>query len=113
MNIHHTKVVAEGLRFSVSRDGAEVGRAYLYLMMNDLHEEPFGFLEDVFVEESARGDGVGKQLVNEVIAAARTNGCYKLIATSRDARPRVHALYVQLGFADYGREFRMNLAALQ
>lgn len=26
----------------------EVARAYLYLMYNDLHSEPFGLMEDVF-----------------------------------------------------------------
>jgi len=36
-------------------------------------------------------------------------GCYKLVATSRASRPRVHELYERLGFENYGVEFRMNL----
>jgi GNAT superfamily N-acetyltransferase len=51
----------------------------------------------------------GPALVTEVIAAAREAGCYKLIATSRASRPKVHELYERLGFANYGLEFRMNL----
>jgi GNAT superfamily N-acetyltransferase len=109
VKINRQTRLAHGMRFSVSADGREIGRAYLYLMSNDLHDEPFGLLEDVFVEESARGDGVGTALVNEVIAAARRSGCYKLIATSRASRPKVHALYESLGFENYGVEFRMNL----
>ena len=102
---------AQGLRFSVSGPGGEIARAYLYVMTNDLHAEPFGLLEDVFVDESQRGSGLGTALVREVIAAAREAGCYKLIATSRAARPKVHELYERLGFENYGVEFRMNLAA--
>jgi GNAT superfamily N-acetyltransferase len=101
--------LSHGTRFSVSRDGAEVARAYLYLMGNDLHDEPFGLLEDVYVDESRRGKGIGTALVKEVVAAAKKAGCYKLIATSRKSRPKVHELYENLGFESYGIEFRMNL----
>ena len=109
-----TKIVREersarGIRFSIAGENGEVARAYLYLMTNDLHDAPFGLLEDVFVAESERGSGLGTALVNEVIAAARAAGCYKLIATSRASRPKVHELYERLGFANYGLEFRMNL----
>jgi GNAT superfamily N-acetyltransferase len=100
---------ARGIRFSIAGPEGEVARAYLYVMTNDLHDAPFGLLEDVFVAESERGGGLGTALVNEVIAAAREAGCYKLVATSRAARPKVHELYERLGFASYGLEFRMNL----
>jgi len=102
---------ARGIRFSINADGNEVARAYLYLMTNDLHDAPFGLLEDVFVAETQRGSGLGTALVSEVIAAAREAGCYKLIATSRASRPKVHELYERLGVKDYGLEFRLNLGA--
>ena len=102
---------ARGIRFSIAGENGEVARAYLYLMTNDLHDAPFGLLEDVFVAESERGSGLGTALVTEVIAAAREAGCYKLVATSRASRPKVHELYERLGFASYGLEFRMNLEA--
>ncbi|HET8699012.1 MAG TPA: GNAT family N-acetyltransferase [Gammaproteobacteria bacterium] len=101
---------ARGIRFSVGDDGREIARAYLYVMTNDLHAAPFGLLEDVFVDESQRGGGVGTALVNEVIGAARELGCYKLIATSRTSRPKVHELYERLGFEKHGVEFRINFA---
>ena len=100
---------ARGVRFSIERADGEVARAYLYIMTNALHDAPFGLLEDVLVVESERGSGLGTALVEEVIAAARAAGCYKLVATSRASRPRVHALYERLGFASYGVEFRMDL----
>ena len=102
---------ARGIRFSIGGSSGEVARAYLYVMTNDLHDAPFGLMEDVFVAESERGSGLGTALVREVIAAAREAGCYKLIATSRSSRPKVHELYERLGFANHGVEFRMNLSA--
>jgi len=109
VKIQRQEQPARGIRFSIRGEQGEVARAYLYVMTNDLHEAPFGLLEDVFVAESERGSGLGTALVNEVIAAARAAGCYKLVATSRASRPKVHELYERLGFANYGIEFRMNL----
>ena len=111
MKVERQSRPARGIRFSINGPTGEIARAYLYVMTNDLHAEPFGLLEDVFVDESQRGSGLGTALVKEVIAAAREAGCYKLVATSRAARPKVHELYERLGFANYGLEFRMNLAA--
>ncbi len=108
MDVDRRNLAAQGIRFSVSDEGTEVARAYLYLMHNDLHQEPFGLMEDVFVDESQRGAGLGTRLVNEIVAAAKEHGCYKLIAMSRDSRLKVHDLYRRLGFSDHGREFRID-----
>jgi GNAT superfamily N-acetyltransferase len=111
MNIERKSKPAQGIRFSISGEQGEIARAYLYVMTNDLHAEPFGLLEDVYVDESQRGSGLGTTLVKEVISAAREAGCYKLIATSRASRTRVHELYERLGFANYGLEFRLTFNA--
>ncbi len=88
--------------------GKEVARAYLYILKNDLHEKPFGLMEDVYVHENHRSQGLGTKLVVELIKAAELNNCYKLIGTSRYDRPKVHALYIHLGFKDRGKEFRID-----
>lgn len=77
-------------------------------MHNSLHREPFGLLEDVYVAESHRGKGLGTKLVRQVIQMAKERGCYKLIATSRTSRPKVHKLYKDLGFQERGWEFRID-----
>ena len=109
MKITTNEVKAKGIKFSVVESDREVARAYLYLMHNDLHPEPFGLLEDVYVIENKRGEGLGTKLVNRVIEAAKKQGCYKLIATSRKSRPKVHQLYKRLSFEEHGLEFRLNL----
>lgn len=108
MKIQQQENTVKGIRFSIWEDDIEIARAYLYLMHNDLHQEPFGLLEDVFVKEEYRSQGLGSKLVQEVIEIAKQNHCYKLIATSRKSREKVHELYKKLGFEDYGVEFRIN-----
>ena len=79
------------------------------LLKNDLHDQPFAVLEDLFVEEESRGDGMGSDLVKFAIMEAKRYKCYKIIATSRNERDGVHKFYEKLGFETYGLEFRMNL----
>lgn len=108
MKITKRAAKSDGTRFSIQQDGREVARAYLFLMTNDLHSTPFGLLEDVFVDDSLRGEGLGRTIVKAIIEEAKARGCYKLIATSRYSRPSVHELYQRLGFEDHGKEFRIN-----
>ncbi|MFA6171496.1 MAG: GNAT family N-acetyltransferase [Patescibacteria group bacterium] len=108
MEINKKEIGAEGIKFfACGADGKEVARAYLYLMKNGLHKEPFGYMEDVYVDESLRGQGIGTELVNKVIETAKEKKCYKLFATSRYDRPKVHVLYEKIGFKDWGKNFRM------
>jgi GNAT superfamily N-acetyltransferase len=108
MDIKQEKINCGGIKFFIEQDGQEVARAFLYFLKNGLHEEPFGFMEDVFVDEKFRSKGLGTELVEELIKVAKENNCYKLIGTSRYARPKVHAWYERLGFKDQGKEFRMD-----
>ena len=108
LEIQTKTVEAKGIKFSLSEAEREIARAYLYIMHNDLHSEPFALLEDVYVAESQRGTGLGTKLVKQAIAKAKELGCYKLIATSRKSRPRVHQLYLKLGFEERGLEFRID-----
>lgn len=104
-----TKKDCYGIKITATDNGAEVGRVWLYVLFNDLHKEPYGLLEDVFVQEEHRGGGWGTKLVQEAIAEAKKIGCYKLIATTRHSRQIVCAWYEKFGFKNYGVEFRMDL----
>lgn len=102
-------VGTDGIRYSIANGGIEFARAYLYIMRNDLHEKPFGLLEDVFVDENFRGRGIGSEFVGQIIQKARDLGCYKIICTSRYGRDEVHAMYEKIGFENRGLEFRIDL----
>lgn len=108
MEIRKDLIKSEGIRFNITKDGSEVARARLYLLYNDLHDRPFGFLEDVFVDEKYRQQGIGTKIVKQIVDEAKARGCYKLIATSRYSSDKVHEFYKRLGFNDHGKEFRIN-----
>ncbi len=103
--IIHDKYV---IKFTAEADDKIIGRAYLYLIYNDLHVEPYGLLEDVFVMGEYRSQGIGRQLVQKVIDEAKALKCYKLVGTSRHSREQVHRFYKTLGFKDHGIEFRID-----
>jgi GNAT superfamily N-acetyltransferase len=107
--IEQQNFTGKAIRFSLKIDGKEVGRARLYFIQNDLHDRPYALFEDLYVDEEARGFGYGTKIVQHVIETAKKHNCYKIIGTSRHGRKRVHALYEQFGFKDYGTEFRVDL----
>ncbi len=99
-----------GLRLSFAENGREIGRTFLYTLRNELHSQPFGYLEDVFVEDQHRGRGIGTELVRAAIALAAARGCYKVVATSRFSRVAVHSWYEkEFGLALHGYEFRLDI----
>jgi GNAT superfamily N-acetyltransferase len=67
VNLEKQSFEAKGIRISITDNDLEVGRAYIYLIQNDLHDRPFGLMEDVYVNESYRGKGIGSELAKKVI----------------------------------------------
>lgn len=109
MKINKQLIQSSAIKFVAEDNGKIIGRAFLFLIINNLHNEPYGLMEDVFVEEEYRGRGIGTDLVKAVIEEAKARKCYKLIGTSRISRFKVHELYERLGFEKWGVEFRMEL----
>ena len=107
MEIKQEKINAGGIKLFVEDNGKEVARAYLYILKN-IHDRPFGFMEDVFVDENYRSQGLGTKMLEEIIKTAKQKNCYKLIGTSRSERSKVHEWYLRLGFKDWGKEFRLD-----
>jgi GNAT superfamily N-acetyltransferase len=57
-----------------------------------------GWIEDVIVDESARGQGVGEALVAEAIDLSRRANARTLDLTSNPKREAANRLYVRCGF---------------
>ena len=57
------------------------------------------WIEDVVVDESARGQGVGAALTEEALRVARAAGVRTVDLTSRPERAAANRLYQRLGFA--------------
>lgn len=97
------------IQFSATEDGKKVGWAFVVIVKNDRHAEPYALLEDVYVEPEYRGRGIGTQLITSVINKAKSLNCYKLITQSRYSKEGVHELYKKYGFRDHGKNFRIDL----
>lgn len=93
----------------IEKDQKEIARCYVFFIKNNLHNERYALIEDVFVDEKYRGHGLGTVLVKKAIELAKEEGCYKIILTSRFGKEHVHQWYEKLGFKKWGYEFRIDL----
>lgn len=58
------------------------------------------WIEDVVVDDAARGAGIGESLVDAAVERARSFGAKTVDLTSRPSREAANRLYVRLGFED-------------
>lgn len=56
------------------------------------------WIEDVIVESSRNGEGIGRQLIDAMVARARELGCKTVDLTSRPSREAANHLYQSAGF---------------
>ncbi len=82
------KAIANSLCFGVYRDGRQVAVARV---ITDY--ATFGWLCDVFVDEATRGDGIGKWMVQAIMAHPDLAGVRRILLATRDA----HELYRRYG----------------
>jgi GNAT superfamily N-acetyltransferase len=88
------KAIANSLCFSaLDTGGAQVGFARVVT-----DRATFAYLCDVFVVPAARGAGVGKALMDAVIAHPDLQGLRRFSLATADA----HGLYARYGFAPLG-----------
>ena len=64
----------DGLLLAASRDGRLVGYACLYWHFSSLEACESVLMNDLFVDESARGEGVGRALIEAAADVARERG---------------------------------------
>ena len=63
------------------------------------------WIEDVVVDESYRGKGIGKELMNFAVNYSRSLGAKDVRLTSRPSRIAANKLYSKLGFKKYETNF--------
>ena len=91
------EAIAAAQTLLVAREGNEVLGALTLV----LYRIPTGLrarIEDVVVDESARGRGTGEALTREAIALAREAGARHVELTSHPSREGANRLYQRLGF---------------
>jgi ribosomal protein S18 acetylase RimI-like enzyme len=86
-----------GIRLLVARvDGEIVG--VLTLVMFPVPTGMRAWIEDVVVDEAARGQGAGAGLTAEAVRLARADGARTIDLTSRPSRQAAGRMYERLGF---------------
>jgi ribosomal protein S18 acetylase RimI-like enzyme len=82
--------------FIAKNDGAIVGT--LTLVVFPIPSGLRAWIEDVVVDEGARGLGAGVALTEAAIAESKRRGAKSIDLTSRPSREAANAMYVKLGF---------------
>ena len=89
-------------------DAGENGRLWLAERGSDLvgctaivlRDGNLAQLRWVLVDPSARGLGLGKELVNRALDYSRESGCTKIFLETTDGLPESQTLYEKLGFVE-------------
>lgn len=87
------------------RDARVVGLATVHVLSVVNRRRDVALLTALVVEESARGSGVGRSLVNAVEDFARRANCERLSVTTQENRRDAHAFYDRVGLKHTGRRF--------
>ena len=86
--------------FVLEIDGAVVATTYLNVIPNLTRSaSPYAVIENVVVEETLRGTGLGKQVMADTLQAAWDAGCYKAMLQTGSRTPATHAFYKACGFS--------------
>ncbi|MEP6619037.1 MAG: GNAT family N-acetyltransferase [bacterium] len=91
------RAITGSVPFSLFDDGRQIGFARVIT-----DGATYGYLADVYVLESHRGRGLGKQLMASVMSHPDLQGLRRLGLVTRDA----HALYQGFGFVGLARPDR-------
>jgi GNAT superfamily N-acetyltransferase len=67
------------------------------------------YLEDLYVDEAARGQGLGRGLIDDLIALARSKGWARLYWHTNEGNARARALYDQYVLSDGHIRYRLKL----
>lgn len=67
------------------------------------------YLEDLFVRDAARGRGIGRALIDDLVALARAKGWQRLYWHTDQGNDRARALYDSYVQADGHIRYRMRL----
>ena len=85
-------------RLLVARDADDAVVGMLTLVLFRIPTGMRAWIEDVVVDERARGEGAGEALTREAIRIATESGARTVDLTSRREREAANRLYGKLGF---------------
>ena len=93
----------DGKPVFVAVDDADVVLGYVFCEIKEMPKRPFMqsykmlYIDDLCVDENARGQHIGKQLYEYVLDYARTIGCYEVMLNVWEGNDRAKAFYQKVG----------------
>ena len=100
-----------GDRVVVAEVGEEVvGFAHLQVTPAIEYDRPAAKIGALVVDDSHRGEGIGRALVEALEAEARARGCVLLYLTTSARREDAHEFYRRVGLEETGKRFTKSLA---
>ena len=94
--------------FVAEYQGEVVGTVVLLIVPNLSHSAtPWALVENLIVGQKHRGMGLGKMLLEHVIARAKEKGCHRIELCSDKRREEAHRLYRSVGFEALAYGFRI------
>lgn len=91
-------LASEAITQFVARDGNGAIVGVSTLAVFPIPTARRAWIEDVIVDESVNGQGIGTALTEAMIARARELGCRTVDLTSRPSRAAANHLYEKVGF---------------
>jgi GNAT superfamily N-acetyltransferase len=83
------------------RDGTIVGYGSVHWLPYLFLKGPEGYVSELFVRESARGQGVGGELLRRIETEARARGCARLsLINLRNRESYMRQFYVKAGWEE-------------
>jgi GNAT superfamily N-acetyltransferase len=74
-------------------DGKLVGLAHFLFHRSTIQREPACYMQDLFTEETVRGSGIGRALIEEVYRRAAAAGCPRIYWHTHETNATAMTLY--------------------
>lgn len=99
----------DGYRLLVAMDGDRAAGAAGYRFQENLVRGPFVYVDDLVVDQSMRGRGVGARLLDEVAAISRTAGRDWIVLDTALGNALGQRFYFRWGLLSTGLHFSRRL----
>jgi GNAT superfamily N-acetyltransferase len=90
------------------KQGQLVGLVHYLFHRSTIQIEPTCYLQDLFTDETARGQGVGRALIDAVYERARSAGCHRVYWQTHESNGTAMELYNKVadrsGFVVYRKQ---------
>ena len=101
------KVAIHG--FGAWKNDTLIGFTHVVLHPNTWNTTECCYLEDLYVNESVRGQGIGRMLIEQVYAFATEKGCNRVYWHTQESNTPARALYNKIATATDMMQYRKNL----